>query len=304
VPVYYEKGWMFEVELIREILSDNDGDYDVIRPVDFIDMPLISVVMSVYNSERFLHESINSIIEQSFKNFEFIIINDGSNDNSLKILLEYQKYDNRILIIDQNNIGLTKSLNRGIKLSRCKYIARQDADDKSLPDRLKMQIDFFENNKDHFLVGCRHNIIDESGHMIGMPQMPVPIDDSEIRKVIDKYNPFIHSFVMFRKDIEKIGYFYNPRYRYSQDIELWARIRDYYKMHNLPEVLGLSRQWPGMISEKNMKLQRRYGLKRKKRLIFRSFFDSGFWFYLIKDLSVAYLPIFFRRIYRGMIRKP
>lgn len=292
------------MEPIREKLSDQNGDYDVVRSEDFINMPVISVVMSVYNNENFLHGSINSILEQTFKNFEFIIINDGSNDNSLKMLLEYQKNDNRILTIDQKNIGLTKSLNRGIKLARCKYIARQDADDKSLPDRLKMQIDFLENNPDHFLVGCRHNIIDKSGHMIGEPEMPVPINDSKIKEVIDKYNPFIHSFVMFRNDTGKIGYFYDPRYKYSQDIELWTRIRDYYKMHNLPEVLGLSRQWPGMISEKNMKLQRRYGLKQKKRLIFRSFFDLGFWFYLIKDLSVAYLPIFFRRLYRGLARKP
>lgn len=287
----------------KELAKDQYGSFEINRSDDFIETPKISVVMSVYNGEVFLHESLNSILEQNFKDFEFVIINDGSNDSSLKILLEYQQNDNRILIIDQNNIGLTKSLNRGIKLSRCKYIARQDADDKSLPDRFEKQYEFLENNPDCFLIGCRHNIIDKTGSLLGKPEMPVPISDSEIRKVISKYNPFIHSFVIFRNDATKIDYFYNSEYIYAQDIELWARIQKYYKMHNLPEVLGLSRQWSGMISEQNMKLQRRYGIKRKISQIAKSFFDLGFWFYLIKDMSVAYLPLSFRQFYRKLGRK-
>ena len=115
--------------------------------------PLISVVMSVYNGEKYLKRSIDSILNQTFKDFEFIIINDGSTDKSLEIIKSYD--DDRIVLIDQENKGLTKSLNIGIKTASGKYIARQDADDVSLPDRLKKQVDFLEVREDVVLLGCR-----------------------------------------------------------------------------------------------------------------------------------------------------
>lgn len=288
------------MEPIREKLVDEDGNFEVIRPKDFIDTPLVSVVMSVYNSEKYLQESVNSILNQTYTNFEFIIINDGSNDNCLDMLLEYPKNNNRILIIDQENIGLTKSLNRGIKLARGKYIARQDADDKSLPERLEKQIQFLEANAGYFLIGTDYEIIDEHSNIIGKPEILVPINNHEIKAAISKYPPFVHSLVMFRNDTSCIGYFYDTSYKYSQDYELWIRILKHHNAFNLPEVLGLSRTWPGMISEKKIKTQRRYALRVKKQIVLKHIANIGFWYYLLKDLSVVYLPKWTRRVYRRL----
>jgi glycosyltransferase involved in cell wall biosynthesis len=256
--------------------------------------------MSVYNNEKHLDEAVNSILNQTFKNFEFVIINDGSNDNCFDILLEYQKSNNQLLIIEQNNIGLTKSLNRGIKLARGKYIARQDADDKSLPERLEKQVQFLEANSGYFLVGADYKIIDENSNMIGKPEIPVPVDNHQIKAAINKYNPFIHSLVMFRNNTSSIGYFYDTSYKYSQDYELWLRILKYYNAYNLPEVLGLSRTWPMALSQKKMKTQRRCALRAKKQIILQNITNIGFWHYLLKDLSVVYLPKWTRRAYRRL----
>ncbi len=288
------------MESIREKLADHDGNFEVVRPEDLIDTPLVSVVMSVSNSEKYLQESVNSILNQTYTNFEFIIINDGSNDNCLDILLEYQKNNNRVLIIDQENIGLTKSLNRGIKLARGKYIARQDADDKSLPERLEKQAQFLEANADYFLIGTDYEIMDECSNIIGKPEIPVPVDNHEIKAAINKYSPFVHSLVMFRNDTSRIGYFYDVSYKYSQDYELWIRILKHHNAYNLPEVLGLSRSWPGMISQKKIKTQRRYVLKIKKQIVLKHLTNIGFWYYLSKDLSVVYLPRWIRRVYRRL----
>ncbi|MCJ7778296.1 MAG: glycosyltransferase, partial [Sedimentisphaerales bacterium] len=92
---------------IREAVSNEAGAFELIKPENFIRSPVISVVMSVYNGEKYLRESVDSILNQSFKDFEFIIINDGSNDSSLEILLEYQAGDPRIAVVNQNNLGLT-----------------------------------------------------------------------------------------------------------------------------------------------------------------------------------------------------
>ena len=110
--------------------------------------PLVSILMPVYNSEKYLREAIKSILNQTFTNFELIIINDGSTDNSLKIIKSFK--DNRIKIIkNKGNLGLIKTLNKGIDLAQGKYIARMDADDIAMPKRLEKQIAFFNENPDY-----------------------------------------------------------------------------------------------------------------------------------------------------------
>lgn len=127
--------------------------------------PAVTVLMSVYNGERYLSECIESILNQSFTNFEFLIINDGSNDSTVKIINSYN--DPRIrLVHNKKNIGLTKSLNKGIKLASCKYIARMDADDISLPHRLETQLKYFDDDASLTCCGCKFRVIDENGHFI------------------------------------------------------------------------------------------------------------------------------------------
>jgi len=196
-------------------------------------IPKVSVIMSVYNGERFLHEAVESILNQPFKNFEFIIINDGSTDGSREIIESYN--DDRIVLINQDKTGLTKALNKGISLARGEYVARMDADDVSLPERLEHQVAFLDENPDVGLVGCNIYVIDEKGSIISMVE--VPIENEEIKWKLLFRNRFGHSAIMFRKECLSIIGGYNESIIYAQDYDLWLRISQNYNLGNLREFL-------------------------------------------------------------------
>lgn len=187
--------------------------------------PKISVIMSVLNAEKLLEHSIQNILLQTFKNFEFIIVNDGSTDKSLNILREYEKRDNRIRIFNNHkNIGLTKSLNRAISLSNGKYIARQDADDFSLRNRLEKQFNFLEKFPDYAFCGTNGSFKGISHEFIHF------YSHSNILRNLIIDNCFSHSSIMIRKNIfDKYGK-YDQNFRYSQDYELWCRLILKYKL--------------------------------------------------------------------------
>jgi len=208
------------LELIREKLSDQDGNFEVIRPEDFIDTPLISVVMPVYNSETYLQESANSILNQTYTNFEFIVINDGSTDGSLDILTEYAEKDNRIAIINQQNSGLSNSLNRGIELSRSDLIARMDADDISNPTRLEEQFNFMNNNPEVAVAGTAFELFGENTKS---KIVTMPATNKTIRKNLPFRFCLCHPTVMFRrKTIVDAGGYQGTGP--CQDLELWLRL--------------------------------------------------------------------------------
>jgi glycosyltransferase involved in cell wall biosynthesis len=197
----------------------------------------ISVVMSVYNGEKYLKESIESILNQTYENFEFLIIDDGSTDNSKEILKSYESQDRRIkLFFREENRGLTKNLNFLINNSRGKYIARMDADDVSFKDRFEKQINFFSHNLEIDILGTFAIDIDEYGNIIRT--RTVPINDKEIKKMILKLSPLIHPTVMFKKNaLEKIS-FYNEKFLTSQDLDMWYRAMAIgLKFHNIDEPL-------------------------------------------------------------------
>ncbi len=192
----------------------------------------ISVVMSVYNAEKYLREAIESILYQTFYDFEFIIINDGSTDNSLEIIKSYS--DNRIVLIDQINTGLAMALNNGIKKSRSEYIARMDADDVSMPERLEKQYIFLENNLDHIIVGCNGVLIDKDGNYIFTSDQPAY--DEDAKKNLPE-TPFFHSSVMMRKNvILKSGGYLDGLIK-GQDTVLFNRMAKFGKFANLKEPL-------------------------------------------------------------------
>lgn len=188
-------------------------------------IPKISVVMAIYNSERYLSDAIKSILSQTFSDFEFIIVNDGSTDNSLKIIESFS--DPRIKIINQENQGLAKSLNNGLRQARGEFIARMDADDISFPERFEKQIKFFENNPEYDFCGTSAIFINEIRQKIGER---IVLDDwQKIKKTILWKNPFIHPSMMFRRTLlDKAGFYYeHPRHSkfdyYPEDYELWLR---------------------------------------------------------------------------------
>jgi glycosyltransferase involved in cell wall biosynthesis len=190
-------------------------------------MPEISVLMSVFNSEKWLKSSIDSVLSQSEDEFEFIIINDGSTDNTSSILKSYK--DDRIIIVDQENRGLTKSLNVGLNLAKGKYIARIDADDISMQNRLDVQKKFMEENPDIALVGSDAIIIDEKGNKVGHAKYPTS-HTMLSNKLYNFKSVFPHSSIFFRKNIIMKGGGYNENFIRSQDYDLYLRISEEYKI--------------------------------------------------------------------------
>lgn len=225
-------------------------------------MPLVSVVMSVFNSEEYVGKAIESIINQTFNDLEFIIVNDGSEDGTPDILKKYGKNDKRIKIIAQENKGLTKSLNIGINNSSGKYIARQDADDFSYPERIENQVNAFENDSNLMLLGTRANI-----NLKGFIYESPLYNDAEIRNKITKYNIFVHSSVMFRRcEFVKIG-MYNELYKTTQDYEAWMRLSELGKLSILDRVLVERTVRKNSISKKKILFQCYNGYKIRRPYI-------------------------------------
>jgi len=178
----------------------------------------ITVLMSVYNAEKFLREAIDSILNQSFKDFEFLIINDGSTDKTARILQGY--HDPRMNIINNKvNIGLTRSLNKGLRIAEGEYIARQDADDVSVSKRLDKQYNYLEKHRQIFLVGSGAYNMNEKGKIETIWN---PLTSSElIKKTLYINNCIYHPTIMFRNE-ENI--FYREKFIYTQDYDLYLNL--------------------------------------------------------------------------------
>jgi len=218
--------------------------------------PKVSVVMSVYNGEKHLREAIDSILNQTFTDFEFIIINDGSTDRTKEILESY--FDPRIRLFHQKNIGLTKSLNRGLEIVRGEYIARQDADDISEQERLYHEVKLLDNNSEVGLVGTYASFIDRNGKQMSV--WKTPENHGDIKSGLMKENCFCHGSVMFRKNcIDTVGY-YREYFKYTQDYDLWLRISELYKVANINKVLYKFRRDSNTISRKKLSEQLNYHL--------------------------------------------
>lgn len=185
--------------------------------------PIVSVVMPVYNAEKYLDEAIESILKQTYKDFEFIIINDGSTDKSLEIIEKYKKQDERIVLISRENRGLIASLNEGIKKAKGKYIARMDADDISLANRFMLQIELMDN-EDADLCGCHFFLINEYNDYIG--SYIVPLDFSEFLIHLSVTTPFAHPSVIIKKDfLEKNKLSYgSTKHQHAEDYSLWTEM--------------------------------------------------------------------------------
>lgn len=218
--------------------------------------PLVSIIMSVYNDEKYLSKSIESILNQTYTNIEFIIINDGSRDDSLDIIKKYYNIDDRIVLIDQKNIGLTKSLNKAIKLSNGKYIARQDSDDISVLNRFEKQIKFMEDNPNYALVGTNIIKIDKDDK-----QLEVNKTQYNYKDIVDTFktrNCIAHGSVMINKELLKNELFYDENFKYAQDFRLWAKIAKNYKIANLEEPLYKLRIHNDSISKQKIEQQSVY----------------------------------------------
>lgn len=225
-------------------------------------MPKVSVLMPVYNGEQFLREAIESILKQTFGDFEFLIIDDGSTDNSADIVQSYN--DRRIrLLSNEQNAGITESLNRGIMEAKGEFICRMDADDVSLPERLETQLNYLEENRDVVMTGTWTIRIDEQGHRQEVEQYPVR--HQEILRTIFVHNPFAHGTMMLRRNIVQQVGTYDARFLHNEDYDLWLRIAARYTTANIPEPLVLRR-----VHTKNITVEKELELVRYRILTLRN----------------------------------
>jgi glycosyltransferase involved in cell wall biosynthesis len=190
--------------------------------------------MPAYNSGPYIREAIDSVLNQTFTDFEFIIINDGSKDETLDIIRQYT--DPRIRLIDQQNKGLIDTLNESILLARGEIIARMDADDICLPDRLQLEYDFLEAHPEYVMVGSEADVVDKEGNFL-MKLIPVGHTHEEIVLRINKKCPFIHPCVMFRKQAVIDAGLYPKNALTFEDHLLWKKLLDLGRVCNLDKVL-------------------------------------------------------------------
>lgn len=183
--------------------------------------PKITVIMSVFNGSEFLAESIQSILDQTFKEFEFIIVDDGSTDNSLDIIRSFESADSRIKVISKLNEGLAKSLNTAISISKGEYIARMDADDISYKNRLEKQYEFMQKNKSIDLCGCSMDIIDELGNVTS--EKIQTSNNHEIHKKRFFQSPILHITFFGKKLFFLKNNGYREEFKYAQDYDLVMR---------------------------------------------------------------------------------
>ncbi|MBI3520540.1 MAG: glycosyltransferase [Bacteroidetes bacterium] len=213
--------------------------------------PLVSVVMSVYNGESYLRDAIDSVLQQSFTDFEFIIINDGSKDNSLSIIRSYD--DQRMVLVDNDgNKGLIYSLNKGIELSKGKYIARMDADDLCLPERFKKQVDFLESHPTIGVVGCDYISFNNAQSTT----VTSIYKSNEIKSFLLFTATMCHPTLMLRKQVLMDHHLsYSENAKHVEDYDLWTRMALHTDFCNLNQVLFKYRDHAQQVSRQYRDIQ-------------------------------------------------
>lgn len=209
------------------------------------DNPLVSVIIPLYNTEKYIEEAVKSILSQTYKNLEVIIIDDGSKDNSGNIVKRID--DKRIKLICQENSGMAAALNKGIAMAKGEYIARQDADDIAYPQRLEKQISFLQKNEHYAVVGTWAKVFSDDNKEHKAHQHPA--DNLTLKLFLLFDNPFVHSSMMIRKSVlDKIGNYDVKKSQLTQDYDLWSRIARDYEIANMPEMLQAYRKVTSGIS--------------------------------------------------------
>lgn len=209
--------------------------------------PFVTVLMSCYNASRWLDESIQSVLNQSFGDFEFIIVDDGSQDDTLSIIRHYASCDNRIVVIKKENTGLADSLNVGIRLARGEWIARLDADDICEPTRFEKQIGVARNNESLVFIGTGLTIIDASGQPSSIYHYPKT--HHQLVRHLQKARKFpAHSTAFYRTSVVQSIGGYRPRIHRAQDRDLWLRLSELGELACLDEPLVRVRKHENQIS--------------------------------------------------------
>lgn len=251
----------------------------------------ISVIMGVYNprSQKMLNLAVQSILQQTFKNIEFIIYNDGSSPSAMKFIRKLEKQDKRIILIGRDeNHGLAFSLNACIDLAKGKYIARMDADDFSEPNRLAVQYEFLESHPEYAWCGCNTKLFDDEG-IWGSREMP---EKPEYEDYL-KYSPYVHPTVMYRKEIfdNHSGYKEEEETLRCEDYEIFMRLRRRgLRGYNIQQYLFQYREDKESFHKRKMKFR-----INEAKIRYRNFKKMGIlfpkgWIYVLRPIAGGLLP--------------
>ncbi len=260
--------------------------------------PLVSIIMGIYNCQNILPQAIKSILSQTYERWELIMCDDGSTDNTYQVALKYaEKYENISVLQNKKNMRLAYSLNKCLKVAKGKYIARMDADDISLKERIEKQVDFLEKNPKYAVVGSSALIYGNG-------------KENEIRypgEYPDKYTllthiPYMHPTIMMRKEIYEVlgGYTVSKETIRGQDLEMWFRFYEKgYCGYNIKE--PLLKYHESFNDYKKMNIKRAWGIFK---INLKGFEKLGFpkwkYFHAFRPLICAFIPNRFRCFYHNI----
>lgn len=282
-------------------------------------LSLVSIIIPCYNAEKYVESAVRSIMNQTYKNLEIILTDDCSTDGTFSILEKLATEDSRIkLYKNETNLKIVRTLNKMVQFANGKYIARMDADDISLLNRIEKQVEFLEKNLDIAFCGTNAFIINEKTQMIGKSHLPLSNEDISI--YIKYGNPFLHPSIMINSEICKRN-LYDEKYIYAEDYELWQRLIKLYKVRNLKENLIKYRILKNSISNNSKSNSRQrelflelsssldmniFKLKDKKvianLLISRSRIENSSFYVPVQYKFIYYTERFFYKIKNAFIK--
>jgi len=249
--------------------------------------PQISVIMGVRNQAAYLPTAISSILNQSFSNLEFIIINDASTNTTAAVLNRFK--DKRIkLFTNSTHQGLARSLNRGIRHSRGDYIARMDADDIAYPQRLETQLNYLIKHPGVAACGTAANLINTHGQKIGIKRFPARITPS----LLMRFNPLIHPTVMIRKKFVT----YDPGLNGAEDYDLWLRLCSQYQLANINKILLAYRVNPEGISWNDLKHTELQAIKARFKALMQYNYPLWQAIFIIKPVLSYFIPSWVKKL--------
>lgn len=260
--------------------------------------PRVSVLMAVHDGARWLREAVDSALGQTLADLELIAIDDGSTDATAEILAGYR--DARLIVVRQAHAGLTRSLNRGLRLATAPLVARLDADDVALPARLACQAAFLDAHPEIGVLGTGCGEIGAAGETLGA--YAPPADDASIRRALIRRNPFVHSSVVMRRAaVESVGG-YDEALPVAQDYDLWLRLSRVTRLANLPEPLVLRRLAPDRVSVVRDTERLRTEVRVKRAALRSGDYPRWCAVFLLKPLAALALPAPARRLARRLLR--
>jgi glycosyltransferase involved in cell wall biosynthesis len=259
--------------------------------------PAVSVLLAVHNGAPWVSEAVESVLAQTLGEVELIVVDDGSTDATADLLASFRA--DRVRVEHQARAGLTRSLNRALALARAPLVARLDADDVALPERLGRQREFLDAHPDVGLVGGAAREIDVDGRLVR--EVWPPTDDVGIRQALIRRNPFVHSSVTMRRDLVGQVGGYDERWPVAQDYDLWMRLSRVTRLANLAEVVTIRRLVPGRVTVERDDDRLRAEARVRWRAVRAGLYPWWAAVYAARPVLALALPLGTRRMLRRMV---